>query len=209
MTDSSSRAVSWPNVSRETDQALDEMETLVKKWSPAINLVGKSTLSDLRGRHTIDSAQLFNLAAADAKTWVDLGSGGGYPGLVIAILAKEFAPNLKVILVEADSRKATFLREAARLLGVQAQVVNDRIESLAPFVADVVSARALAPLTELLQHAVHHLKPTGTAIFPKGARARQEISQALIRWKFRVDSVPSLSDSKAAILMIRNIERAD
>jgi 16S rRNA (guanine527-N7)-methyltransferase len=209
MTDSSSRAVSWPNVSRETDQALDEMETLVKKWSPAINLVGKSTLSDLRGRHTIDSAQLFNLAAADAKTWVDLGSGGGYPGLVIAILAKEFAPNLKVILVEADSRKATFLREAARLLGVQAQVVNDRIESLAPFVADVVSARALAPLTELLQHAVRHLKPTGTAIFPKGARARQEISQALIRWKFRVDSVPSLSDSKAAILMIRNIERAD
>ncbi len=197
------------NVSRETELALVELEALVKKWTPSINLVGSSTLADLRNRHIVDSAQLFELAPPDSTSWADLGSGAGFPGLVVAILAKERLPGLVVTLVESDARKATFLREAARILGLTVKVENHRIEALAPLGADVISARALAPLTDLLQFAFHHMKPTGVAIFPKGARFKAETALAKESWKFQVDSLPSLSDSKAAILMIRNIQRAD
>lgn len=201
--------VSSLNVSRETDLALCELESLVRKWTPSINLVGRTTLADLRNRHIVDSAQLFELAPLDLTSWADLGSGGGFPGLVIAILAKERLPGLVVTLVESDSRKATFLREAARILGLVVKVENHRIEALAPLGADVISARALAPLTDLLWYAFHHMKPTGLAIFPKGERFGAEIALAKESWKFQIDSLPSLSDSKAAILMIRNIQRAD
>ncbi len=197
------------NVSRETSQALDELESLVSKWTPSINLVAKSTVSDLRNRHILDSAQLFPLAPAAATHWLDLGSGGGFPGLVIAILAREHLPAMVVSLVESDLRKATFLREAVRILGVSAEIRSERIESLAPQAADVVSARALAPLNLLLDYAARHIHPDGLALFPKGERFEAEIVAARTNWKFQVDSLPSLSDSRAAVLMIRNIQRAD
>ncbi|MFN3281428.1 MAG: 16S rRNA (guanine(527)-N(7))-methyltransferase RsmG, partial [Tabrizicola sp.] len=139
---------------------------------------------------------------------VDLGAGGGFPGLVVAALARELSPEMRVTLVESDLRKATFLRQAAQSLGLVVDVRAQRIESLANLHADVVSARALAPLADLIGYAVRLLRPGGTAIFPKGARFSEELTAARSAWGFDVDTRPSLSDADAAILVIRNIQGA-
>lgn len=196
------------DVSRETFSKLQAYEALVRKWTPAINLISKSTVPDLWNRHIADSAQIFAACPKDATTWVDIGSGGGFPGIVVAILAQEFRPDLRVTLVESDLRKATFLRQSGRELGLGITVAAERAENLPPQRADVVSARALAPLVDLLPLACLHMRPEGVAIFPKGARAAVELEDARKLWAFEVDSRPSLSDSDATILVIRNIHRA-
>ncbi len=196
------------NVSRETYDAIDALEALVSRWTKSINLVGKSTLGALRERHTLDSAQLFQLADPSAVHWVDLGSGGGFPGLVVAIIARELRPNLKFTLIDADVRKTIFLREAVRVLGLETAVIAGRIETIPPQSADVLSARALADLPTLLSYAERHLVPGGIALLPKGARRQDEITAASEGWSFRCDSVPSVSQPDAAILIVREIRRA-
>lgn len=196
------------SVSRETIRALEEFVELVQRWNTAINLVSKATLPDIWNRHILDSAQLFSLCPKNARLWVDLGSGGGFPGIVVAVLARDLKPDLKVALVEADLRKATFLREACRKLSLDAQVHSVRIESLPAAQADVLSARALASLSSLLEYADQHLRKTGVALFPKGAQHAEELVEAQKTWRFDATLVPSLSDTKAAILEIRNIGRA-
>ncbi|MCX7644652.1 MAG: 16S rRNA (guanine(527)-N(7))-methyltransferase RsmG [Rhodobacteraceae bacterium] len=195
-------------VSRETADRLDALMALLHKWNRAINLVGRSTLAEAWTRHVLDSAQLLDLAPAAARHWADLGSGGGFPGLVIAILAVEKAPDLRVSLVEADLRKAEFLRSAARTCGVPARVIAERIESVPPLGADVVSARALAPLPALLAHAARHLAHGGSALFPKGAGHEAEIAAALERWRFSVQKFPSRTDRDSVVLRIGDIARA-
>lgn len=195
------------SVSRETFSALEEFAELVRRWNPAINLVSKSTIPDLWTRHIVDSAQLFSHAPPDAKLWLDIGSGGGFPGIVVAVLAKELQPQLKVALVESDLRKATFLREACRTLSLNAHVHSARIESLPPAHADVLSARALAPLPALLGYA-EHLNTAGIALFPKGAQYESELSEARKTYLFDDKLFPSLLEPTAAILEIRNIRRA-
>ena len=195
------------NVSRETLDALHQYEVLVRRWNPAINLIAKSTVPEIWSRHILDSAQLFTLAPESASQWVDLGSGGGFPGIVVAVLAKELQPQLHVTLVEADTRKATFLREAVRELQLHASVLSQRIEMIAPLQADVLSARALASLPVLLGFATQHLAPLGTCLFPKGEKYTEEVAEARRDWAFDIDARPSLSDGKAAILVIRNIHR--
>ncbi|MDP3197368.1 16S rRNA (guanine(527)-N(7))-methyltransferase RsmG [Tabrizicola sp.] len=207
MTASTDFAVAGVNVSRETFEALRAYEALVLRWNPAINLVSKKSLPELWDRHIADSAQVFALCPHDATSWADLGSGGGFPGLVVAVLAKELQPKLHVTLVESDLRKATFLRQAAQALALDVTVRSERIESLKPLDVDVLSARALAPLSELLGFAKLHLCRAGVAIFPKGARYQDEISQARKAWDFEVDTQPSLSEGEAALLVIRNIHR--
>jgi len=198
------------NVSRETFEELRAYESLVRRWTPAINLVSKASVDDLWQRHIADSAQVFAATGAEsAQSWVDLGSGGGFPGLVVAVLAKELRPDLRVTLVESDLRKATFLRQAAQALSLSVTVHSVRIESLAPQNADVLSARALAPLSDLLTHAERHLRKGGIAVFPKGARFAAELDDARKLWAFDVDVQPSLSDSEAALLVIRNFHRHD
>lgn len=196
------------SVSRETFRALEQFEELVRCWNPAINLVSKSTLPDLWSRHIVDSAQLFLHSSQDAQLWLDLGSGGGFPGVVVAILARQLQPQLKVALVEADLRKATFLREACRTLSLNTQVYSARIESLPPAQADILSARALASLPTLLPYAELHLHNAGRALFPKGAQHEAELSEARKAYTFDAKIFPSLSEQKAAILEIRNIRRA-
>lgn len=196
------------NVSRETLGKIEELEALVRRWNPAINLVSKTSLDDLRERHVIDSAQLFSACPPTARQWADLGSGGGFPGLIVAIIARELQPDLEVTLVESDARKATFLRQAGRSLGVRFAVFNERIESLAPLSADVLSARALAALPQLLAYAERHLRQDGLALLPKGARYADELAEARKQWHFEVETRPSQSESGAAILLIRKIERA-
>lgn len=197
------------NVSRETIAALQQVEALVRRWNPTVNLVSKASLDTLWSRHILDSAQVFSICPKLAESWVDLGSGGGFPGLVVAVLAKELRPDLAVTLVEADKRKAAFLRQAAKALDVQVGVRSERIESLHPQSADVLSARALAPLPILLGFAEAHLATDGICVFPKGARHVDELADARTKWSFDVDTRPSMSDPEAAILVIRNIRRAN
>lgn len=195
-------------VSRETEDTLRSFEALVRRWTPAINLVGKSSLPDFWVRHVLDSAQLFGLGAQKAGHWVDLGSGGGLPGMVIAILARQAQPDMTVTLIESDARKVAFLREAARSLSLAAKIIHGRIEEAQPQHADVISARALAPLPSLLAFAERHMLPEGLALFSKGERYEDELLAARVGWSFDVEAVPSKTQPNAAILMIRNIQRA-
>lgn len=196
-------------VSRETVAALEVYEALVRRWNPAINLVSMASLVHMRERHTADSVQLMTWCPETARHWVDLGSGGGFPGLVIAILAREIVPDLRVTLVESDARKATFLRQAASELRLPVTVITNRIESLPPLEADVISARALAPLPDLLDYAHRHLRRDGVAIFPKGERYSSELAEARTTWRFAAEEHPSLTDTRSAILVIRKIEREE
>lgn len=200
-------AIALRPVSRETKERLAALAALVRKWSPKINLVSPSTLESLWERHILDSLQVFDLGGTDRGLWVDLGSGGGFPGAVVALVAADEAPDLKVTLVESDQRKATFLRTVSRETGVPFGVVPERIESLQPMSANVLSARALAPLDMLLGHVERHLDPDGIAVFPKGARHDAERVAAEETWSFEYEKKPSVTDPAAAIYRIRKVHR--
>ncbi|HYD99816.1 MAG TPA: 16S rRNA (guanine(527)-N(7))-methyltransferase RsmG [Alphaproteobacteria bacterium] len=189
-------------VSRETLPRLEAYAAALAKWQPAINLVAPATLPDLWRRHILDSAQLWPLLPAGTASLVDFGSGAGFPGLVLAILGVP-----QVTLIESDTRKAAFLREAARAAGVAVTVEAKRIEAVPPRPADAVSARALAALSALLPHAAAWLKPGGIALFPKGKTAEDELTAAGKDWTMQVERVPSLTDAAATILRIGGIAK--
>ncbi|MCR8724469.1 16S rRNA (guanine(527)-N(7))-methyltransferase RsmG [Frigidibacter sp. ROC022] len=196
-----------PEVSRETTERLAAFEALVRKWNPAVNLVSRASLADLRQRHIEDSVQLLGFSGLTAGHWVDLGTGGGFPGLVIAILAMDL-PNLRVTCIESDNRKAAFLATVVRELGLPATILAERIEAAPPQQGDVVSARALAPLGELLPLALRHLQPGGMAIFPKGARYATEVAAAREAWRFDLTEAPSRTDLDARLLKLEGLTRA-
>ncbi|MFX0542322.1 16S rRNA (guanine(527)-N(7))-methyltransferase RsmG [Roseovarius sp. S4756] len=195
------------NVSRETIEKLRAFERLAKKWTTKINLVSKESAENLWDRHILDSVQVYNAASNDWRHWVDLGSGGGFPGVVVAILAGEHTDAHKVTLIESDARKCAFLRAALRKTGANAHVLTQRIEELDPQEADIVSARALADLTSLLGFTERHLRRGGTAIFPKGVRWRQEVEAAKSLWKFDFEPVRSDLAADAVILKIKGVSR--
>lgn len=194
-------------VSRETSERLDIFAKMLASWTQKINLIAPSTVSEIHSRHIADSTQIYPLAPKDWRTWVDLGSGGGLPGLVIAILAMEKTRARRVVLVESDARKCAFLRAVLRETGTEAEVLNKRIEAVAPQSADVVSARALATLNDLLGYTQRHLSDHGTALFPKGRKADQELQQALEGWTFACEKHPSATDPEGVILEIGDIAR--
>ena len=196
------------DVSRETLDRLDAFETLVRRWTPRINLIAPGAVDEIRHRHTCDSAQLLRLAPPEAETWVDLGAGGGFPGVVIAILAVERRPGLQVALVESDARKCAFLEAAIRDLGLSARVLRRRAEGAPDLAADVVSARALAPLAKLVPLALPWRKPGGIFLFPKGVRADDELTEARKCWHMEVDRIASATDPQASILRIKECRRA-
>jgi len=195
------------DVSRETIARLVELEALLRKWNAAINLVSPQTLSQVWTRHFLDSAQLFELADQPPSLWADLGSGGGFPGLVIGVLAKERWPDMKLTLVESDKRKCAFLLAAIRALDLPATVRAERIEATAPLQAQVLSARALAPLAQLCGFAERHLATGGTALFPKGHRWRDEVASAQESWSFTFEAHPSMTEADAVILKIKGLHR--
>ena len=196
----------WLDVSRETHAKMSELLALVTKWNRAINLVSAASLAEGWNRHVLDSAQLWLAARVSDGHWLDLGSGGGFPGLVVAIIAQEKAPNMLVSLVEADKRKSVFLGEAARQLGQRVVVHADRVEALEGKAASVLSARALAPLESLLLSARRHLAAGGVALFPKGRNVEAELSDARARWSFDCEALTSMTDQAAVILRIENIQ---
>lgn len=196
------------NVSRETTACLDHYASLLEKWNQRINLVSHASLPDLRNRHFEDSAQLHALAAHPVGHWADLGSGGGFPGLVIAILAQDSGSPARVTLVESDARKSAFLRTVIRETGITAVVRTERVEATDPLNANILSARALADLSTLLGFAARHLAPNGVALFPKGATWTQELSNAQSKWQFSHRVATSKTDPAAVILRVTGVSRA-
>jgi 16S rRNA (guanine527-N7)-methyltransferase len=188
------------------DAARRRLETyaaLLEKWQKKINLVGKATLDDPWRRHFLDSAQLFPLIPENAATLMDLGSGAGFPGLVLAALR----PELTVTLIDSDARKGVFLREAAREMGVPVTVLTGRIEAATPMPADVVTSRALAPLATLLSYAHPFRKAGTTCLFLKGKRVQDELTAAREEWTMSASVTPSLSDPQGAIVRITDFSR--
>lgn len=190
------------DVSRETISRLETYESLLIKWNPAINLVSKSTLPHIWDRHFADSAQIWADRPDSAGTWLDLGSGAGFPGLVIAVLAAEQMPALHITLVESDARKATFLANVAREMSVDATILSERAENLEPQRADVISARALAPLHKLLGYAMRHRADATICLFLKGANHEIELTEARKYWTFELQKMPSRTDSGGVIMKI-------
>ena len=196
------------SVSRETVQRLDRFVGLLRQWQRRINLIAPSTEAKLWTRHIADSLQLVALAP-NARSWVDLGSGGGFPGLVIACALAD-TPGARVHLVESNAKKAAFLREAARVTGAPATVHAERIADFAahaPKRIDVVTARALAPLADLLAEAYPLLKKGALGVFPKGQDVGAELTEAAKYWQMEASLLPSRTDSRARIVVVRAIER--
>lgn len=196
------------DVSRETLERLDVFSEVLKKWNPKINLVSRKSLDDLWIRHIVDSLQVFKIAPTDVDKWVDIGSGGGFPGIVAAIVAAEESPRTRFTLIESDQRKSAFLRNSARECGVNITVITNRIEHAEKQNADVLSARALAELPDLLEFSDRHLNENGIALFQKGENWKKEVDKSRAEWRFDIDPVKSLTDPNAVILKMRGIVRA-
>ena len=190
-------------------ERLDRFVALLLTWQRTINLIAPSTIGSLWSRHVADSLQLLPLAP-QARVFVDLGSGGGFPGLVIACALAE-TPGAAVHLIESNGKKAAFLREAARALGLPAQVharrIEDVITGLASQRVDVVTARALAPLAELVAYAAPLLITGSKALFLKGQDVDAELTAASKYWNIDLDLVPSRTDPKGRVVVIRRAER--
>jgi 16S rRNA (guanine527-N7)-methyltransferase len=193
-------------VSRETLARLQAYAALLERWQPRINLVARDSIPDLWRRHMLDSAQLLPLIPAPPRAALDLGSGAGFPGLVLAILGVR-----GLRLVEADARKCAFLREAARAAGLALEqdlfIVNRRLEQVPPFAADLVTARAVAELPELLAATERFRHPGTICLFHKGLRATEELTQAGKSWRMTVESFPSRSDPTGRILRLTGVQR--
>ena len=187
-------------VSRETADRLQVLADTLARWQKTINLVGRAPLDDVWNRHILDSAQLLPLIPVTTRTLVDLGSGAGFPGLVIAALA----PDLDVTLIEADARKAAFLGEAGRHMGLEKSptIRIGRIESVAATKSDVITARALAPLGQLLAWAARHQGDTTICLFHKGKGWQAELTEAMKNWDIPVQPSNSVTDLDSVILRI-------
>lgn len=205
------------DVSHETTARLEAYADLLRLWQKRINLVAPSTIPDLWHRHFADSAQLAPLIRplAQARTpdrplrLVDLGSGAGFPGLVLALLLRE--QGVAVTLIDSDVRKCAFLRQAARVTGVTVDIATGRIENsaiqgtLQRF--DVITARALAPLDRLLGLAAAYIAADGCALFLKGRDSSREVAEAARHWQFESELLPSLTDADARIVAIRHLAK--
>ncbi len=193
-------------VSRETHDVLASYANLLLQWNKTHNLISKKSEPDIWRRHIEDSVQLFELAPETAKSWIDLGSGAGLPGIVAAIVARECSPEMSFTLVESNKKKSTFLQTAARSLDLKIKVENRRIESVASSSFDVVSARALTSLDNLLDYASRFRSDRTICLFPKGQAAEKELIEARKRWKISHRAIPSRTDDTSVILRIQEYD---
>lgn len=201
------RALSLTPVSRETVEKLDCLVAELARWQAAKNLVSANTLEEVWTRHIADSLQIFELAP-DRKRWLDLGSGGGFPGLVLGIRLAEAGGTID--LVESNARKCAFLRHVARMTGAPVRVHAARIEDvIGKFTGevDVVTARALAPLAQLLDWCKDLLRTGTLGVFPKGQSLEAELTDSSRYWRIEASTVPSLTEASARILLVRSAEQ--
>jgi 16S rRNA (guanine527-N7)-methyltransferase len=195
-------------VSRETLRRLDLYVEALLSWREKTNLFALSTIPHLWTRHIADSLQLLDLAP-NARVWVDLGSGAGFPGLPIACALAE-TPGAEVHLVESTGKKTAFLREAVDITGAPAIIHTERIEKFVESFQgkpDVVTARALAPLKSLLDQSFSLLKTGALGLFPKGQDVDAELTEATKYWNIKVNLAPSRTDSKARVVVVHALER--
>ena len=192
------------DVSRETLSRLRRYDALLRRWQKAINLVSADSLTDVWRRHFWDSAQLLPLIPAGTRSLLDVGSGAGFPGLVLAILGVE-----GVTLVESDGRKCAFLREVARETGARVTILADRLERLGDRIQppDIITARAVASLDLLLDRIKLYITPNTVCLFHKGRRVDAEIAQARKRWTMTLEKIPSETDPSGVILKLEGIGR--
>lgn len=190
------------DVSRETLDKLIAYHDFLLKWQRKINLVSNTTLENAWERHFLDSAQLYPLLSYPNKPIFDLGSGAGFPGLVLSILGAS-----QVSLLESDQRKCIFLSEVIRATNASAKVINERIENPKRTLAMTVTSRACASLNQLLTFSEKLLDEDGECIFLKGKGATQEIEDAKKEWMFHVEQYSSIVDSEGSILRIRNLKK--
>jgi len=189
------------NVSRETLVRLQAYADILIEWNAIHNLVAKSTLPDLWERHMWDSAQLAPLVPQTAATLADLGSGAGFPGLVLAAML----PGIAVTLHEATTKKCAFLRAAAERMDLHVTIENARMEDLPHQAYDVVTARACAPLPKLLEYAHNFVGPNSVCLFLKGQNVGSELTEAHKYWKMKVSQAPSQTDPSGAIVTVREL----
>ncbi|HVZ04931.1 16S rRNA (guanine(527)-N(7))-methyltransferase RsmG [Hyphomicrobium sp.] len=196
-------------ISRETLERLTTYAQLLGRWQKTINLVAPSTLNDTWQRHFADSAQLWQFRPASARVWLDIGSGAGFPGLVLAILGAE-AGATHHILVESDARKAAFLREVARKTGIVVDILCMRIENSETRAkvksVDCITARALAPLPRLLEMSAPYFESKTLGLFLKGREVAAEIEQAAQSWRFDYELKPSVTDEYARVVLLKALK---
>jgi len=196
-----------PPISDLATERLQVFVGLLVKWNAAVNLVSPASLKDVWIRHVADSAQVLDFAPVRRKRWLDLGSGAGFPGVVVSLISADTENPVDITLVESDQRKAAFLSTVSRETCVPMDVQATRIEVVSPQNADVVSARALAPLVKLCAFADRHLAPDGTALFLKGGHFGAEIKEARRVWSFALDVRASTTDPTGAVLIMKDLRR--
>ena len=194
-------------VSRETLDRLRIFEFLVKKWTKAINLVSKGDFSKIWERHILDSAQIYPYLPKSPSIYSDFGSGGGFPSIVLAALLYQENPDIEIHLIESDGRKAAFLRTALRELKVPGMVWGKRVQEVKLSPAQVVSARAVAPLADLFSMAQTLINNETICFFPKGVNWKKEVEDARKQWSFDLKAINSRTQSDAVILEVGSIER--
>jgi 16S rRNA (guanine527-N7)-methyltransferase len=193
-------------VSRETMDRLEVYSSLLVRWQKTINLVAPSTLPHIWTRHFVDSAQLAEWADEKTTHWLDLGSGAGFPGLVVAVMFRQTRPDINVTLIESDVRKCGFLREAARQMDLSVTIIPERISDVSPQSADVISARALADLPTLISYAKPHMHAETQLLFSKGAGYKDELESLPTDWQTATETHISVADPSSVILRIRQPE---
>lgn len=203
------KALALTPVSPETEARLDKFVALLLQWQAATNLISPATMLHLWVRHVADSLQLLDLVPTSTTTWVDFGSGGGFPAIPLACALAE-RPGAKVHLVESNGKKAAFLREAIRVTGVPAAVHAKRIEDVGDSFGDsvdVVTARALAPLKLLCDQAHPLIERGATGLFPKGQDVDAELTEAAKYWTISAEKVPSKTSPEGCIVVVRGLKR--
>ncbi|WP_207791732.1 16S rRNA (guanine(527)-N(7))-methyltransferase RsmG [Sandaracinobacteroides hominis] len=189
------------NVPRGTIDSLTGYEALLLDWQTRMNLVGPATLSDVWGRHFADSAQLSRLIP-QGRSWLDIGAGGGFPGLVLSAMGWG-----QFTLVDSIAKKCRFLEAVRDELKLDARIICARVESLPTLGVEVATARAAAPLATLFEWAIRHVRPGGTFVFPKGRRWAEEVEDARKLFNFDLETHPSITDAEARILVATHVGR--
>ncbi len=205
MTDAQKRFFSCLSVSHETINALHAYEELLSDWNQKFNLVAESTLPQLWTRHFLDSAQLIDFIPTEAQSLADMGAGAGFPGLVLAILAQERKQDLHIHAIESTNKKADFLQAVVDALKLKVTVHRARVEAIKDLKVDILTARALKPLPQLLSYAQNLLHKDSLCLFLKGQTLEQELTEARKRWTFSATAYPSRSDDTGRVLVLRDL----
>ena len=193
------------NVSRETFSKLELYHESLLEWQNKFNLVSKNSIDDAWNRHFIDSIQLFKYIPGNAKNLLDMGSGAGFPGMVLAILFNDKTPYLKTTLVESINKKTLYLNHVKEITSTDVEIINGRVEQIKNRKFDVVSSRAMTSLVDLLEYAYPLLNKKGVCVFPKGKSWNEEIKVAKNKWNFDFEAFDSETSEEGKILLIKNL----